>query len=956
MKRRGLVFLLCLCLFVGFGTVCAGAYDVPAITNNYGAHNYVSTGYDNNWTDPSNSALVYDASAETYTRVEFNGEVVCVETYDSDFQFISGTTLEAELPIYGGFYSGKEYNFLIFGQENPEESNSVEVIRVVKYSKSWERLGAASLKGANTTVPFDAGGFSAEEYNGYLYIRTSHEMYTSEDGYNHQANLMMNVRIADMQVTDSYYECMNQAYGYVSHSFNQYVRIDSDGTIVALDHGDAYPRAVSLTRYNAKAGQDSFMESKRVSLGGGYYTYKYADYVHILDISGSVGANRTGVMVGGFEISDSAYLAVGNCIREDVTGNMLGQRQVYLTVTPKSSFTQEETSMIYLTDHTDGEEEYYVTNPHLVKISGDKFAILWTEVCYANNKETLYYVFVDGEGNLLTEVYAQESWALSDCVPIVADGKLVWYVTWDSAPAFFTIDLSDPTVVTHDCINSISYLYNRPPTVSYGATVICTCDICGAEEQFEIPALSEEDYVVEVIYQETCTRNGWAAYTYLLPNNNLFSITSTYLARHLESEFLGSFAASCEEGAYTAYHCDRCGEDFKTYSSEALGHEMGDWELPEDCVCGSYVESYRCCSRCDYEETKSVYYGHDYQQEIVPPTCTENGLAVLKCTRCGDVHHTDVYGNALGHDWTEWQVTGQPCQGTGGQIRRCKTCGETETEDLSMYEYECSYVNAGSDHCTDLCKWCGQERGHWYKSTYIGNLYECFYCGESALFENGEYVPHTHVFGKWTIDYLPTQTSDGQEIRKCTCGIAETREIPAQPQNPFTDVAYGTYYYEAVLWAAENKITAGVSAAIFAPDATCTRAQVVTFLWRAAGEPEPTISECAFTDVKEDDYYYKAMLWAVEKGITMGTSATTFTPNATCTRAQVVTFLWRSVGSPAPSSKRHSFTDVIATDYYYEAMLWAVENEVTSGYTETTFNPNGPCTRAQVVTFLYRSE
>ena len=953
MRRRILLFLLCLSLFVGLGIVSVFAYDTPAITNNFGTHNYVATGFDNNWTDPSNSALYYDASSDTYTRVEFTGDGVCVENYDSDFQFVSGMTVEAELPIYGGFHCGEDYNFLIFGQENPNESDSVEVIRVVKYSKAWKRLGAASLKGANTTVPFDAGGFSTAEYNGYLYIRTSHEMYAT-DGVNHQANLMMNVRISDMKVTDSYYDVMNQNYGYVSHSFNQYVRIDSDGTIVALDHGDANPRAVTLTRYYAKAGQDSFMTKKLVSVGGNYYTYKYVDYMNTLSIPGDKGANRTGVMVGGFEISDSSYLVAGNCIREEVTGDMLGQRQVYVTVTPKNSFTQTATKRIYLTDHTDGEKAYYITNPHLVKISGNKFAVIWTEVSCETEKEILYYVFIDGKGNLLTEVYSLDSWALSDCVPIVADGKLVWYIAWDSCPSFFTIDLSDPTVVSHGCLYSFSFAGNRPPTVSYGATIICTCDICGEKEQYELPALSDEDYEVEILQQETCTTNGRATYTYLLPNNNLFSITGTYLARHFKSQTLGSAAATCTEGAYQAYHCDRCGEDFKEYSTEALGHDLSDWMLPDGATCGSYVEYFKSCSRCDHKETRSQYYSHDYQQEIVPPTCTENGLAILKCTRCGDVHHTDIYGNATGHDWTDWIVTGQPCQGTGGKKRTCETCGETETEDLSMYEYNCSYNNTGDDHCTDLCEWCGQERGHWYRTTYVGNLYECFYCGACALLENGEYVPHTHQFGKWTVDYAPTQTSPGQEIRRCACGIAETRQIPAQTQNPFSDVIYGRFYYEPVLWAAENGITAGITPTTFQPDATCTRAQVVTFLWRAAGKPEPTITSCAFTDVNEKAFYYKAMLWAVENGITQGVSSTAFAPDATCTRGQVVTFLWRAEGKPVLDSEEHNFTDVSEKAFYYNAMLWAVENGVTAGFSKTTFYPEGPCTRGQVVTFLYR--
>ena len=171
--------------------------------------------------------------------------------------------------------------------------------------------------------------------------------------------------------------------------------------------------------------------------------------------------------------------------------------------------------------------------------------------------------------------------------------------------------------------------------------------------------------------------------------------------------------------------------------------------------------------------------------------------------------------------------------------------------------------------------------------------------------------------------------------------------------NFFVDVPADAYYFDAVLWAAEEGITGGVDATHFAPNATCTRAQAVTFLWRAAGSPAPKSSDMPFTDVAEGSYYYDAVLWAVENGITKGTSDTTFTPNAKCTRAQIVTFLWRSQKSPASDSV-NPFTDVAADAYYSSAVLWAVENGITAGTTATTFSPNNDCTRAQIVTFLFR--
>ena len=169
----------------------------------------------------------------------------------------------------------------------------------------------------------------------------------------------------------------------------------------------------------------------------------------------------------------------------------------------------------------------------------------------------------------------------------------------------------------------------------------------------------------------------------------------------------------------------------------------------------------------------------------------------------------------------------------------------------------------------------------------------------------------------------------------------------------FVDVATGSYYEDAVDWAVENGITKGTDDTHFSPDGICTRAQAVTFLWRAAGSPKPETRAMPFTDVPMGSYYYDAVLWAVENGITKGTSDTTFSPNTTCTRAQIVAFLWRSEKSPAAGTA-NPFADVKSTAYYADAVLWAVKENITKGTTSTTFSPNADCTRAQIVTFLWR--
>lgn len=177
---------------------------------------------------------------------------------------------------------------------------------------------------------------------------------------------------------------------------------------------------------------------------------------------------------------------------------------------------------------------------------------------------------------------------------------------------------------------------------------------------------------------------------------------------------------------------------------------------------------------------------------------------------------------------------------------------------------------------------------------------------------------------------------------------------PVAGNCPFTDVKAGDYYYDAVLWAVDKGITTGVSATRFDPNGSCTRAQAVTFLWRAMGSPAPTGASMSFTDVAADSYYYNAVLWAVENGVTTGTSATTFSPDAPCDRGQIVTFLHRAMKSPAASAQS-TFSDVAADAYYAQAVAWAVENGVTTGTGDNAFSPAASCSRSQIVTFLYRA-
>ena len=193
----------------------------------------------------------------------------------------------------------------------------------------------------------------------------------------------------------------------------------------------------------------------------------------------------------------------------------------------------------------------------------------------------------------------------------------------------------------------------------------------------------------------------------------------------------------------------------------------------------------------------------------------------------------------------------------------------------------------------------------------------------------------------------------GTKSAACTVTVSKPL-VPEVPGTSFTDVPAGAYYEEAVGWAVEKGITKGTSDSTFTPDGVCTRAQAVTFLWRAAGSPAAKAASLPFADVKAGSYYDDAVRWAVENGVTVGTSATTFSPNATCSRAQIVTFLWRAQKSPAAGSA-NPFDDVANNAYYADAVQWAVQKDITKGTGATAFSPDANCIRAQIVTFLYRS-
>lgn len=385
-------------------------------STNVSRHNYTNN---NRWSSVVRSYLVErdDGSLE---RVEYTGSGVISEIFSTDGTLLSSKTIPKpeDLSLFGGFFAGEENYYLVYGQQNEEESNSCEILRVTAYSKTWQELASESVYGANTYIPFDAGSLRMTETAGYLYVYTCHEMYASSDGLHHQANMIFVFDQSDLHLVDGYSGVMNIAQaGYVSHSFNQY--IDTDGTYVfRVDHGDAYPRNISLVRSD---------------VGGSITDVRYT---LTFSIQGSTGANDTGVAVGGLALSSDSVLIAANSVSQGSAQayDPFSCRNVFLSVTDKDLF---HTSVVWLTDYSD-EDGITVGNPHLVKINDDRFLVLWEENLTGQDKYVASAV-VDGRGTILAQNQT-ENIRLSDCAPILcADGNVRWYVTDYSAPVLYTM-------------------------------------------------------------------------------------------------------------------------------------------------------------------------------------------------------------------------------------------------------------------------------------------------------------------------------------------------------------------------------------------------------------------------------------------------------------------------------------------------------------------------------------
>ena len=380
-----------------------------------------------NWSNPVGSYLHANEDG-TLLRVEHVGENAVVELYSAEMKLSWKKTVPLELPLWGGFFAGKNYNFLVVGQENPEEDDNAEVIRVIRYSQNWHRMDSLSIRGHNTVAPFDAGSLRMTEAGDFLYIHTCHLMYKSSDGRNHQANMSFQIYEPTMTVTRDNYLVSNEYYDYVSHSFDQHV-LNDGADIIKVDQGDAYPRAVTLMKIADTAGSPGYGKTTRVTL---------------LKISGSAGANYTGVSIGGVTASGSRYIVAGNSIDQN-NFEASKQRNLFVASVPKNEPADDKVTVRWLTSYPE-DSGIHISTPQIVPVDGSRQLLLWTESRYENYAEkdkVLKYVFINESGAAASDVYEADA-RLSDCRPVIRDGKVVWYVTEDSGSVFFIIDPADP--------------------------------------------------------------------------------------------------------------------------------------------------------------------------------------------------------------------------------------------------------------------------------------------------------------------------------------------------------------------------------------------------------------------------------------------------------------------------------------------------------------------------------
>ena len=476
-----------------------------ASSNNISANDYYT------WSSVVKSNLT-ENSDKTLTRVESTSKGVLVEKYSANGKtLISKSTIKNELPIYGGYFSGKNNNYIVFGQNNKGEKDSAEIVRIVKYSKSWSKISDCKIYGSNTFEPFEAGSLRMIELDGKLYVYTCHTMYADSNKLNHQANMLFTVDESTMKTTDSMYEVSNLQDGYVSHSFNQFIK--TDGTyIYRVDHSESNNmimsgqyltvNGITLSRYNKNSS------STNVAV-----TIPLKFDIH--------SGNYTGASIGGFEVGS------GNCLiayTKDISSSCKS-RNAYISVTDEYF---NKTNNVALTNYKSGTKVSCRT-PQLVKINENLFLVMWEEYNSSTKKVTTKAKTVDSSAN--TVASATLSVRLSDCQPVMcSDGTVKWYVSDNSSPKLYSINPYDLTKRHEHTYTSV---VTKQPTCTATGVRTYTCTTCGAKKtetinklahsykQYVTPATTSADGSIT----KKCTACGYSS-----SKSKIYKITSVSLS------------------------------------------------------------------------------------------------------------------------------------------------------------------------------------------------------------------------------------------------------------------------------------------------------------------------------------------------------------------------------------------------------------------------------------------
>ena len=395
----------------------------------------------------------------------------------------------------------------------------------------------------------------------------------------------------------------------------------------------------------------------------------------------------------------------------------------------------------------------------------------------------------------------------------------------------------------------------------------------------------------------------WSQVTKETGNNALDNAEKSFTRTDHEHKYTDTvIPPTCTERGCTVHLC-ACGDKREDSYTPPLGH--------------SYKGG--ICVRCGIlDPNKDTQHKHDFIPIVTKPTCLTEGFTTYTCS-CGECYTKD-YVSAVGHKTQLQNAKAAGCL-TGGYTgdEVCTVCGKVFKQGSVIFAlgHDPQPARVKAPTCTE--------------SGYTGDLI-CMRCGDMTQ------------IGK-------TVAAAGHKFFGGVCSVCGTKGAEAVPE--FDDVKPGAFYFDAVQWAVKNGITNGTGKSTFSPNTVCSRYQIVMFLWRAAGQPEAKAA-VSFADVKPGDIFYEAVQWAVERGITKGTSSTSFSTFAPCTRGQIVTFLYRSAGSPKVSGACN-FSDVSSGSFCRDAVIWASTEGITNGTSAGRFSPNEGCTRAQVVTFLYRA-